>query len=68
MKILLTTTSFQDTPGIHHDLLNSQNWDIDCLRGPVGENVLLPIIHKYDGVICGDDEYSREVIKAGKWY
>jgi D-3-phosphoglycerate dehydrogenase len=66
MKILLTTTSFQDTPGKHHNLLNSQNWDIDYLRGPVEESVLLPIIHKYDGVICGDDEYTREVIKAGK--
>ena len=66
MKILLTTTSFQDTPGKHHDLLNSQNWDIDYLRGPVEESVLLPIIHKYDGVICGDDEYTREVIKADK--
>lgn len=66
MKILLTTTSFQDTPGKHHDLLHSQNWDIDYLRGPVEESVLLPIIHKYDGVICGDDEYTREVIKAGK--
>ena len=66
MKILLTTTSFQDTPGKHHDLLNSQNWDIDYLRGPVEESVLLPIIHKYDGVICGDDEYTREVIKVGK--
>ena len=66
MKILLTTTSFQDTPGKHHDLLNSQNWDIDYLRGPVDESSLLPIIHKYDGVICGDDEYTREVIKAGK--
>lgn len=66
MKILLTTTSFQDTPGKHHELLNSQNWDIDSLRGPVEESVLLPIIHKYDGVICGDDEYTRKVIKAGK--
>ena len=34
MKILLTTTSFQDTPGIHHDLLNSQDWDIWHLRYP----------------------------------
>ena len=66
MKILLTTTSFQDTTGKHHNLLNSQNWEIDYLRGPVDESVLLPIIHKYDGVICGDDEYTREVIKAGK--
>jgi len=66
MKILLTTTSFQDTPGKHHDLLNSQNWDIDYLRGPVDESILLPIIHKYDGVICGDDEYTKEVLIAGK--
>lgn len=66
MKILLTTTSFQDTTGRHHDLLNSQNWDVDFLRGPIDESVLLPIIHKYDGVICGDDEYTRAVIKAGK--
>ena len=54
MKILLTTTSFQDTPGKHHDLLNSQNWDIDYLRGPVEDSVLLAISHKYEGVICGD--------------
>ena len=66
MKVLLTTTSFQDTPGKHHDLLNSQNWDVDYLRGPVEECILLPIIHKYDGVICGDDEYTRQVLKAGK--
>ena len=66
MKILLTTTSFQDTPGKHHDLLIKQNWDIDYLRGPVEESVLLPIIHKYDGVICGDDEYSKEVLISGK--
>jgi D-3-phosphoglycerate dehydrogenase len=66
MKILLTTTSFQDTPGNHHELLNSQNWDIDYIRGPVNESVLLPIIHKYDGVICGDDEYSKKVLIAGK--
>ena len=66
MKILITTTSFQDTPGRHHDLLTSMNWDIDYLRGPINESVLLSIISKYDGVICGDDEYSNAVIKAGR--
>ena len=65
MKILLTTTSFQDTPGKHHKLLNDQKWDIDYLRGPVDKNVLLPIIQKYDGIICGDDEYTKDVIKKG---
>lgn len=66
MKILLTTTSFQDTPGKHHSLIKEQNWDIDFMRGPLEESVLLPIIHKYDGVICGDDEYTREVIRIGR--
>ena len=66
LRVLVTTTSFQDTPGKHHDLLAEQDWDVSYLRGPVEESVLLPIIHKYDGVICGDDEYTREVIKTGK--
>ena len=66
MKILLTTTSFQDTPGKHHDLLKETGYQVDTLRGPVKEEVLLPIIAKYDGVICGDDEYSRKVIENGK--
>ncbi len=66
MKILLTSTSFQDTPGEHQILLNNQGFEIDTLRGPVKSEVLLPIIHQYDGVICGDDEYTREVLMAGK--
>jgi len=66
MKILLTSTSFQDTPGTHHDLLNSQGFIIDVLRGPVKEEVLLPIIANYDAVICGDDEYTEAVLTKGK--
>lgn len=66
MKILLTSTSFQDTPGSHHDLLNSQGFEIDILRGPLSENVLLPIIQNYDAVICGDDEYTEKVLIKGK--
>ncbi len=66
MKILLTSTSFQDTPGKHQELLEKQNYDIDILRGPVTEDVLLPIISKYDAVICGDDEYTKKVLEKGK--
>lgn len=66
MKVLLTSTSFQDTPGYHHELLASQNYEIDTLRGPVTEEVLLPIIDQYDAVICGDDEYTEKVLEKGK--
>jgi D-3-phosphoglycerate dehydrogenase len=65
MKVLLTTTSFQDTPGVHQDLLYSQGFDIETLRGPILEAELLPIIQNYDAVICGDDEYTAAVIKKG---
>lgn len=66
MKILLTSTSFTDTPGAHHDLLKSLGADITTLRGPLKEDVLLPIIADYDAVVCGDDEYTRNVLVRGK--
>jgi len=66
MRILLTTTSFTDTPGEHLEKLKSLNYKIDILRGPIKEEILLPIISKYDGIICGDDEITRKVISNGK--
>jgi D-3-phosphoglycerate dehydrogenase len=66
LKILLTSTSFIDTPGAHQTLLNSQNFEIDKLRGPVTDVDLLPIIGNYDAIICGDDELTRDVLEAGK--
>jgi len=66
MKILITSTSFQDTPGKHKDVIKNSGYEIDTLRGPVTKDVLLPIIHKYDGVICGDDEYTSEVLDLGR--
>tara|TARA_B100001113_G_scaffold350069_1_gene346544 strand:- start:813 stop:1742 length:930 start_codon:yes stop_codon:yes gene_type:complete len=65
LKILVTTTSFQDSPGDHHILINKQNWDIDYLRGPLKEYELLNIINDYDGVLCGDDDYTKRIIKRG---
>ena len=65
MKILLTSTSFKDTPGTHQEKLYNAELEIDTLRGPVKEDVLLPIIANYDGIICGDDEITRNVIKTG---
>jgi len=65
MKVLLTSTSFQDTPGAHQKLLADQGWELDTLRGPLGKEILKPIIANYDAVICGDDEYTEEVLKIG---
>lgn len=66
MKILLTSTSFQDTPGKHHDLLNGLGVEIEKMRGPLKESELLPVIEKYDGIIMGDDEYTKAVLQKGK--
>lgn len=66
MRILLTSTSFQDTPGKHHELLKKQNFEVDMRRGPLKEKYLLAIISKYDGVICSDDEFTANVLAEGK--
>lgn len=65
LKILVTTTSFQDTPGKHHDLLAEQNWDLTFLRGPLKEKEIIDVIEGFDAVICGDDEYTQKVLKKG---
>lgn len=65
MKILLTSTSFQDTPGSHHNLLDSYNFEVVKMRGPLKEEVILDVIADFDGVICGDDEITRRVIEKG---
>ena len=66
MRVLLTSTSFMDTPGKHQELLKKQNYILDTIRGPVKENKLLNIIAKYDAIICGDDELTSKVLNVGK--
>lgn len=66
LKILLTSTSFMDTPGKHQDLLNKQGFDVTKLRGPLKEQQLLEVIDQFDAIICGDDEYTKEVLTKGK--
>jgi D-3-phosphoglycerate dehydrogenase len=64
-KVLLTSTSFQDTPGGHHELLEKQGFELVKLRGPLKEHVMLDVIDQFDGIICGDDEITRAVIVKG---
>src|SRR5579863_1308398 len=64
MKILLTTTSFQDTPGAHHDMLAQTGWEIIAARGPLNETDTLALVGDVDGYICGDDAITRRVGKG----
>lgn len=65
MKVLLTSTSFQDTPGKHQELLSNTGFSITNLRGPLSEEIMLQHISDYDALICGDDEITDRVLKLG---
>lgn len=65
MKILLTTTSYQDTPGRHHDLLAASNFEVVRARGPLSEAQMLDLIKAgdgFDGLLNGDDIITAKVI------
>jgi D-3-phosphoglycerate dehydrogenase len=66
-RILLTTTSYQDTPGAHHGLLASSGFDVVRARGPLTEQELLRLIQNegpFDGFLHGDDRITPRVIDA----
>jgi D-3-phosphoglycerate dehydrogenase / 2-oxoglutarate reductase len=62
-RILLTTTSYQDTPGDHHALLASANYEIVRERGPLPESRMLELAGQFDGFLCGDDDLTRAVLE-----
>jgi D-3-phosphoglycerate dehydrogenase len=62
MRVLLTTTSYQDTPGDHHALLESQGFEIHRERGPLPESRMLELAGGFDAFLCGDDEITRAVL------
>ncbi len=62
-RILLTTTSYQDTPGPHHELLESQGYEIVRERGPLPEEKMLELAGEFDGFLCGDDAITQAVIE-----
>lgn len=62
LRILLTTTSYQDTPGPHHDLLASTGAEIVRERGPLPESRMLELAGDFDAFLCGDDEITKAVI------
>ena len=61
-RILLTTTSYQDTPGAHHALLEGQGYDIVRERGPLPEARMLELAGEFDGFLCGDDDITHAVL------
>ena len=65
MRILLTTTSFQDTPGPHHALLEKSGFEVVRARGPLGEAQMVDLVKTgFDGLLNGDDQVTAKVIDA----
>lgn len=62
-RVLLTTTSYQDTPGKHQDLLESQGFELIRARGPLPEPEIAALVGDVDGIICGDDAFTRAVLE-----
>ena len=63
MKILLTTCTYQDTPGDHHAILGGTGWEVVCERGPLTEERMLELAGDFDAFLCGDDQISKAVIE-----
>jgi len=66
MKALVTSSSFQGTPGTHVQRLLKTGFDITFLKGPVPQEKLLQIIGEFNALLCGDDEITAEVLLKGK--
>ena len=62
-RILVSTTSFQDTPGPHHEMLAETGWEIVKARGPLSEADTRSFVGDIDGYICGDDAITKSVLQ-----
>ena len=62
-RILLTTTSFQDIPGPHHQQLKDAGYELVIARGPLPEAEMLNRVGDVDAILCGDDEITKAVIQ-----
>lgn len=61
-SVLLTTTSYQDIPGPHHQLLESAGVEVHRARGPLSEAQMLELVGEFDAILCGDDMITRRVL------
>eukprot|EP00937_MAST-01D_sp_MAST-1D-sp2_P003180 g3180.t1 len=67
IRVLLTTCSYQDTPGKHHALLEQSGFEVVRARGPLTEAQMLKLVKEndgFDGFLNGDDRITDAVIDA----
>jgi D-3-phosphoglycerate dehydrogenase len=68
-SVLVSTSSFIDTPGAHVRKLQEFGWEVVKARGPLNEEQLLSYIGdgtKFDAFLCGEDDFNGKVLQAAK--
>jgi D-3-phosphoglycerate dehydrogenase / 2-oxoglutarate reductase len=67
LRLLVTTSSFLDTPGPHHQALKDLGAIMVKVRGPLSSTSLLELVQQegpFDGCIAGEDQFTSSVISA----
>ncbi|MDR2513086.1 MAG: phosphoglycerate dehydrogenase [Puniceicoccales bacterium] len=62
-RILLTTASFQETPGPHLVRLEQSGHEVVREKGPLPEARMLELAGAFDAFLCGDDTITAAVIE-----
>ena len=67
-KILITWRLLVDSINKYSSILKKYKirYDTVSCKQHMSEKKLLKIIHKYDGIICGDDELTQKVLSRAK--
>jgi D-3-phosphoglycerate dehydrogenase len=66
-SVLVSTSSFIDTPGPHVSKLQEAGFEVIKARGPLNEDQLLSYIgdgNKFDAFLCGEDDFNTRVLQA----
>ncbi|MFO0416663.1 MAG: phosphoglycerate dehydrogenase [Pseudomonadota bacterium] len=66
-SVLVSTSSFIDTPGAHVSKLLDAGFEVVKARGPLNQEQLLSYIgdgNKFDAFICGEDDFNANVLRA----
>ena len=69
-KVLISSAHMQSRLNDYRELLEQNNIDTDLITREqvVPEADPLPIVEKYDAIVCSDDEMTAKVIEKAKQF
>jgi D-3-phosphoglycerate dehydrogenase len=66
-SVLVSTSSFIDTPGAHVKKLQDAGFEVVKARGPLNQDQLFSHIgdgNRFDAFLCGEDDFNARVLQA----